>query len=197
MGRGSLEARQRTSPSASGRGGHASDTCRAAEASHAPHAPAALRRPVGLGDVVRRTARARPCQPPSLPGSPASRSRCTDREAPAGRRQSRSSPEESPLPDRPINLDRGRRNGSPLARRPRSRTAPSPAGITRHRRSRHGGCPDGGGATCARRADHDPLDLVDGDRVRGPVVELRCLRRRVPRDLLRVLEGPSVRQNTP
>ena len=42
--------------------------------------------------------------------------------------------------------------------------------------------------------DHNTLDLVDGDRVRRPVVELRRLGRRVPGDLLGVLEGPPVRQ---
>ena len=47
------------------------------------------------------------------------------------------------------------------------------------------------GAPCL---DHDALDLVDRDRVRRPVVELRRLRRRVARDLLRVLQGSSVRQ---
>ena len=45
-----------------------------------------------------------------------------------------------------------------------------------------------------RPLDHDALNLVDGDCVRRPVVELRRLRRRVPGDLLRVLERPSVRQ---
>ena len=45
-----------------------------------------------------------------------------------------------------------------------------------------------------RILDHDTLDLVDGDRVRRPVVELRRLRRRVPGDLLGVLEGSPVRQ---
>ena len=40
--------------------------------------------------------------------------------------------------------------------------------------------------------DHDALDLVDGDRVRCPVVELRRLRGGVPGDLLRVLERPPV-----
>ena len=42
--------------------------------------------------------------------------------------------------------------------------------------------------------NHDPFDLVDGDRVRRPVVELRRLRRCVPGDPLRVLERPSVGQ---
>ena len=41
-------------------------------------------------------------------------------------------------------------------------------------------------------SDHDAFDLVDGHRVRRPVVELRRLRRRVPGDLLSVLEGPPV-----
>ena len=45
-----------------------------------------------------------------------------------------------------------------------------------------------------RPLDHDALDLVDGYRVRRPVVELRRLRRRVPGDPLRVLERPPVRQ---
>ena len=40
-------------------------------------------------------------------------------------------------------------------------------------------------------SDHDALDLVDGHRGRRPVVELRRLRRRVPRGLLRVLEGAA------
>ena len=44
------------------------------------------------------------------------------------------------------------------------------------------------------RSDHDAFDLVDRHRVRRPVVELRRLRRRVPRDVLGVLEGPPVRQ---
>ena len=43
-------------------------------------------------------------------------------------------------------------------------------------------------------SDHDAFDLVDGHRVRRPVVELRRLRRRVPRDLLGVLKRPPVRQ---
>ena len=42
--------------------------------------------------------------------------------------------------------------------------------------------------------DHDALDLVERDRVRRPVVELRRLRRRVPRDPLGVLERPPVGQ---
>ena len=41
--------------------------------------------------------------------------------------------------------------------------------------------------------DHDALDLVERDRVRRPVVQLRRLRRRVPGDPLRVLERPPVR----
>ena len=44
------------------------------------------------------------------------------------------------------------------------------------------------------RLDHDALDLVDGDRVRRPVVELRRLRGGVPGDLLRVFERPPIRQ---
>ena len=44
------------------------------------------------------------------------------------------------------------------------------------------------------RLDHDAFDLVERDRVRRPVVELRRLRRRVPGDPLRVLERPPVRQ---
>ena len=44
------------------------------------------------------------------------------------------------------------------------------------------------------RLDHDAFDLVERDRVRGPVVELRRLRRRVAGDPLRVLERPPVRQ---
>ena len=48
---------------------------------------------------------------------------------------------------------------------------------------------------CAAIDDaEDGLDLVDGDGVCRPVVELRRLRRRVPRELLRVLEGTPVRQ---
>ena len=47
-----------------------------------------------------------------------------------------------------------------------------------------------------RPSDHDAFDLVDGQRVRRPVVELRRLRRRVPGDLLRVLEGSPVRAGT-
>ena len=50
------------------------------------------------------------------------------------------------------------------------------------------------GVAGVRALDDDALDLVDGDRVRRPVVELRRLRRRVPGDPLRVLERPSVRQ---
>ena len=38
------------------------------------------------------------------------------------------------------------------------------------------------------------FDLVDGHRVRRPVVELRRLGRGVPGDLLRVLPRPSVRE---
>ena len=43
-------------------------------------------------------------------------------------------------------------------------------------------------------SDHDALDLVNGHRVRRPIVELRRLRRRVPGDLLRVLQCPPVRE---
>ena len=42
------------------------------------------------------------------------------------------------------------------------------------------------------RSDHDALDFVDGDSVGRPVVELRRLRGRVPRDLLGVFEGTSI-----
>ena len=42
--------------------------------------------------------------------------------------------------------------------------------------------------------DHDALDLVDGDRVRRPIVELRRLRGGVPSDLLCVFERPPIRQ---
>ena len=43
----------------------------------------------------------------------------------------------------------------------------------------------------ARHAsDYDTLDLVDGHRIRRPVVELSRLRRRVPGDLLSVFKGP-------
>ena len=42
--------------------------------------------------------------------------------------------------------------------------------------------------------DHDAFDFVDRDRVRRAVVELRRLGRRMPRDLLGVLEGPPVRE---
>ena len=56
------------------------------------------------------------------------------------------------------------------------------------RRSGRGAWPDG------HRLDHDALDLVDGDRVRRPVVELRRLRGGVPGDPLRVFERPPVRQ---
>ena len=41
------------------------------------------------------------------------------------------------------------------------------------------------------RSDHDAFDLVDGHRVRRPVVELRRLRRRVPPRLLGVLRSPG------
>ena len=43
-------------------------------------------------------------------------------------------------------------------------------------------------------SDHDAFDLVDRHPVRRPVVELRRLGRRVPGDLLGVLQGPPVRQ---
>ena len=57
------------------------------------------------------------------------------------------------------------------------------------------GRPSGSGAwPYGHRLDHDALDLVDGDRVRRPVVELRRLRGGVPGDLLRVFERPPVRQ---
>ena len=59
---------------------------------------------------------------------------------------------------------------------------PETAELPRSRRPRH------------RPLDHDALNLVDGDCVRRPVVELRRLRRGVPGDPLRVLEGPPVRQ---
>ena len=57
------------------------------------------------------------------------------------------------------------------------------------------GRPAGSGAwPDGHRLDHDALDLVDGDRVRRPVVELRRLRGGVRGDLLRVFERPPVRQ---
>ena len=56
------------------------------------------------------------------------------------------------------------------------------------RRSGSGAWPYG------HRLDHDALDLVDGDRVRRPVVELRRLRGGVPGDRLRVFERPPIRQ---
>ena len=57
------------------------------------------------------------------------------------------------------------------------------------------GRPAGSGAwQDGHRLDHDALDLVDGDRVRRPVVELRRLRGGVPGDLLRVFERPPIRQ---
>ena len=43
-------------------------------------------------------------------------------------------------------------------------------------------------------SDHDAFDLVERDRVRRPVVELRRLRRRVAGNPLRVLERPPVGQ---
>ena len=43
-------------------------------------------------------------------------------------------------------------------------------------------------------SDQDAFNFVDRDRVRRSVVELRRLRRRVARDLLRVLEGAPVRE---
>ena len=52
----------------------------------------------------------------------------------------------------------------------------------------------GRGAARTTTTDHDALELVDGDRFRRPVVELRRLRRGVPGDLLRVRERPAVRQ---
>ena len=57
------------------------------------------------------------------------------------------------------------------------------------------GRPSGRGAwQDGPRLDYDALDLVDGDRVRRPVVELRRLRGGVPGDLLRVFERPPIRQ---
>ena len=57
------------------------------------------------------------------------------------------------------------------------------------------GRPAGSGAwPDGHRLNHDALDLVDGDRVRRPVVELRRLRGGVPGDLLRVFERPAIRQ---
>ena len=49
----------------------------------------------------------------------------------------------------------------------------------------------------AQSSDHDAFDFTDRHRVCPAVVELRRLRRRMPRDLLRVLEGPPVREDTP
>ena len=49
----------------------------------------------------------------------------------------------------------------------------------------------------APRLDHDALDLVDGDRVCRPFVELRRLRGGVPGDLLRVFERPPHSTDTP
>ena len=46
-------------------------------------------------------------------------------------------------------------------------------------------------------SDDDALDLVDSHRVRRPVVELRRLGRRVPGDLLGVLEGTPRSTDTP
>jgi len=43
-------------------------------------------------------------------------------------------------------------------------------------------------------SDHDAFDLVERDRVRRPVVQLRRPRRRVAGNLLRVLERTPVRQ---
>ena len=60
-----------------------------------------------------------------------------------------------------------------------------------HRRRRHR--TDDGDALGRFGSDHDAFDFVDGHGVRRPVVELRRLRRRVPGDLLGVLQGPSVR----
>ena len=48
--------------------------------------------------------------------------------------------------------------------------------------------------TCRSPLNHDAFDLVERDRVRRPVVQLRRLRRRVAGDPLRVLERPAVRQ---
>ena len=52
----------------------------------------------------------------------------------------------------------------------------------------------GGASALHPRSDHDTFDLGDGDGVRRAVVELRRLRRGMPRDLLRVLQRPPVRQ---
>ena len=60
------------------------------------------------------------------------------------------------------------------------------------------GRPSGSGAwPDGHRLDHDALDLVDGDRVRRPVVEFRRLRGGVPGDLLRVFERPPHSTDTP
>ena len=57
------------------------------------------------------------------------------------------------------------------------------------------GRPAGSGAwQYGHRLDHDALDLVDGDRVRRPVVELGRLRGGVRGDPLRVFERPPIRQ---
>ena len=78
-------------------------------------------------------------------------------------------------------LEMAMRNGTPLygGRRDVARRSGATGGHVQHlRRWPH--------------SDHDTLDLVDRHRVRHPVVELRCLRRRVRGDLLGVLEGPPV-----
>ena len=74
-----------------------------------------------------------------------------------------------------------------LIERPRH-TTPDVADSASGRRSGRGAWQDG------HRLDHDALDLVDGDRVRRPIVEFRRLRGGVPGDLLRVFERPPVRQ---
>ena len=88
---------------------------------------------------------------------------------------------EDARPDRASAPHEHRRGG--LGLWPRVRPA-APHG----RPAGRGAWPDG------HRLDHDALDLVDGDRVRRPVVELRRLRGGVPGDLLRVFERPPIRQ---
>ena len=79
--------------------------------------------------------------------------------------------------------------------RPRHTTpdvADSAAGSASVPTRRHGRPAGRGAWPDGHRLDHDALDLVDGDRVRRPVVELRRLRGGVPGDPLRVFERPPV-----
>ena len=80
---------------------------------------------------------------------------------------------------------------------PRGRLRPGPfvvrcRGPDDHKRHDRTRCHRAVARCIAPLSDHDALNLVDRNGVRRPVVELRRLRRRVPGDLLGVLEGPPV-----